>query len=115
MLNEINAIGSGKESLASSYASSIGSQGVSNTGSLNCENKTSDVSSARPVCDTVDVEGPEQGEDAEPSNLQALKNSFSLNQGFESGIQPSFAMNSSTGVHSGLEQGVQPAGIFKSP
>lgn len=65
--------------------------------------------------DMVDVESTEQGEESESSNLQALRNSFSLNQGFEQGVQPSFAMNSSSGVTDGLEPGIHPAGIFKSP
>jgi hypothetical protein len=106
MFNEINPINSGVSSLrgAESFQSP----------SVKPGSGSSETSLIRNF-DMVDVGAAEQGEESDSSNLQALRNSFSLNQGFEQGVQPSFAFNSSSGETEGLEQGIRPAGVFKSP
>lgn len=114
MSSEINPIGTGKDKVAASYASQLNSFGsgmdVSSSQSAQ-QNNVSSISTS----DTVDMGPVEPNDDSEPSNLQALKKIVSSEQGFESGIQPSFAINSATGVQEGLEPGLQAAGVFKPP
>jgi hypothetical protein len=63
------------------------------------------------------IEISKDSEEAGGANIQALKSSLQpgQGQGYEAGVQPSFAMNSIQGIQAGLDPGMQQAGVFKSP
>ena len=108
MLNAINSANAGVNSLNSIYSSQEKIPNITE--------KSPDILATRNVSDTVEVEGPEN-EVANSSNidLEALKQNFGLNQGFEAGIQPQFAINSSSGIIDGMEPGMHAGGVFKPP
>lgn len=77
--------------------------------------QTGELTRSGVASDTIEVDNCELPEEMGLSNMQALKNAFSLNQGFEQGLQAQFALNSSSGTFEGLEPGLQSGGVFKPP
>ncbi len=108
VINGINPAGRGIEQVSQAYSSPVYAP--------DSTEKNSEIArTGAPVTDTVEVENSEASDEVGSPNMQALKNAFSLNQGFEAGMQPQFAINSSSGVCQGLEPGIQPGGVFKPP
>ena len=108
VVNAINSANAGVNSLNSIYSSQDRIPNIAD--------KSPEILAPRNVSDTVEVEGPEN-EVASSSNIdiEALKQNFGINQGFEAGIQPQFAVNSSSGVIEGMEPGMHAGGVFKPP
>ena len=108
VVNAINSANAGVNSLNSIYPNQERIPNIAE--------KSPEVLATRNVSDTVEVEGPEN-EIASSSNIdiEALKQNFGINQGFEPGIQPQFAVNSSSGVIEGIEPGMHAGGVFKPP
>jgi hypothetical protein len=106
----------GKEAGASQYAGSVyGGQGIQGIQPPVEAGKAQETQGIDKIGDKVSISEKEKVGGS--SNLDALKGSLNANaaQGFNQGVQPSFAMNSVQGVQAGLEPGLQKAGVFKSP
>jgi hypothetical protein len=113
----IDSIGSKKEAREAGGAAMAGglygAQGPQGAQAPQEMGKAQEPTAVKGIKDKVEIS---ESEEAGGANIQALKgNLVGQGQGFEQGVQPSFAMNSIQGIQSGMEPGLQKGGVFKSP
>ncbi len=119
MIDKIGGIDESRESKelgASQYAGQMyGAQGMQGMQPPVEAGQAKEAQGVDKISDKVSISEKEKV--GSSSNLDALKGTLNASsaQGFEQGVQPSFAMNSVTGVQAGMEPGLQKAGVYKSP